>query len=700
MIGARAKFAWLARGTLLGLTFAAQVVWSDEPVRPLPVPESAGPLVSACSSHPLPTVTPPANTQSGGQCLLAPFWPQAKVDEQKPLGITYGSSVSIPPDFAAWWEARTVRPSHPSSLLVDIDSLLQNALVYSPFVRSVAAEPYIRDTVLAEESAAFDWETFFESAYDDFNDPVGNELTTGNNDSRFRDKNWRADGGIRRMNPLGGQIDLGQRLGAQKNNSRFLLPNPQGTARLELNYTHPILNGGGRAYNRSQIVLAQLDSDTSRDELVSDLQDHLLQVTIAYWDLYRARTRFLQRVMLLESALQIRTKLEGREQVDALYRQILRARSAVTNRESEIGRAAAEIDNAEAQLRALVNDPTLVQTAELIPLVKPFRSPVNVSMRDSLTTALTHRRDISQSIRAISAASVQLGVAKRDLLPRLDLLMSSYVAGLQDDASVFQAWSNQFSQGRPGFSVGFLWELPKGNRVAKARERRRILEIQRASSEFESTVNMSLTEVEIAVREVATTYSEMLGRYQAMLAARNETAYLMDRYELLPDVNDSAPLLLEDLLDAQERQADEEAAFVDAEVNYSISLIGLRKAMGTLLVADLGSCGPLQIDTGGASMAMDVENFEQPRPGQPSSIPSVEFPADGDGGRQPEFLVPPPAKTQPLPVFPLDLPQTNNPLRTGTTVDELPAPDAEQAVTIAGHRTREYPTVDADKVEW
>ena len=110
--------------------------------------------------------------------------------------------------------------------------------------------------------------------------------------------------------------------------------------------------------------------------------------------------------------------------------------------------------------------------------------------------------------------------------------------------------------------------------------------MQQATSQFENTVEVSLTEVEIAVREVATTYREMLGKYHAMLAAADETFYLSDRYALLPGINDSAVLLLEDLLDAQERQADEEAAFVDAQVSYSVSLIRLRKAMGTLLLTD------------------------------------------------------------------------------------------------------------------
>lgn len=54
----------------------------------------------------------------------------------------------------------------------------------------------------------------------------------------------------------------------------------------------------------------------------------------------------------------------------------------------------------------------------------------------------------------------------------------------------------------------------------------------------------------------------------------------------MPDPNESAVLLIEDLLDAQERLADEERALVRAQVAYALSWVQLRKAMGILLRFD------------------------------------------------------------------------------------------------------------------
>jgi hypothetical protein len=228
--------------------------------------------------------------------------------------------------------------------------------------------------------------------------------------------------------------------------------------------------------------------------------------------------------------------------------------------------------------------------------------------------------------------------------------------------------------------------------------------MQRASSEFESVVTTSLTEVEIAVREVLTTYNEMVGRYHAMLAATNETLYLWDRYEFLPDLNDSAPLLLEDLLDAQERQADEEAAFVDAEVNYAISLMDLRKAMGTLFSADLYGCSTPQLHTGQTSAYLDVSNPGQLPPAAQVELPTVpEQPFDGPASDEQEVVPPPSTPTaEPLPQFPLDLPSTDAgqegrsprvprtklPLVSGTKNDE------------GLFQAKSFSTVEPGKLKW
>jgi len=470
-------------------------------------------------------------------------------------------------------------------MAVDVTSLVQQALVHSPQVQVLQAEPEVQQQVVQFEQAAFDWRAFLDAEYDDLNDPVGNTLTTGNNSNRFENNLVNSTGGLKRKTESGGQFEASQKFGHQYNNSIFLLPNPQATSRMELSFRQPLLSRAGTVYNQNQIVLARINANLVGDETLQEIQNHLFSVAEVYWKLYRARAEFFQRQKLLASAQNVLNTLDGRNELDTIPRQILRARAAVARAESRMQRAVTDIRNAESQLRLLVNDPAMLNSGpiEFTPTEMPATIPSPTGLRESLQEALINRPDISQAIRQMRASGVRLGVSKSEMLPKLDFIVTTYVAGLQNRAQIADSFGNQFSQGRPGYTVGMEFEVPLGNRAAKARVEQRQWELRRAINGFRATVETSLTEVEIACREVDTSWRELLGKYEAMLAAQNEVRYLQDRFEVLPAVEESSMLLLENLLDGYERLADEESAFAQAQANYALSIIQLRRTTGMLM---------------------------------------------------------------------------------------------------------------------
>jgi outer membrane protein TolC len=496
-------------------------------------------------------------------------------------------NVVLPPDFTAWWDPLVQQQSGiaPRALPVEVSSLVQQALMHSPRVQVLQANPEVEYRVVKQEEAVFDWRAFLDAKYDDQNDPIGNELTTGNKSGRFVNQQTSGATGFKRRTGSGGVVEIAQKVGNQRNNSQYLIPNPQSTSRLELSFRQPLLNQAGTVYNQSQIVLARISANSADDETLEELQNHLFSVAEAYWKLYRARAEFFQRQKLLTSAQDVLSTLEARNQVDTIPRQLLRAKAAVARAESRMQRAVTDIRNSESQLRLLVNDPEMLNSGpiEFTPLETPSSIESPVGLRESLQTALVNRPDISRAIRQMRASSVRIGVSKQDLLPKLDLIVSSYVAGLESQALIAESIGNQFSQGRPGYAVGLEFEIPVSNRAAKAKMEQRQWELKRAINGFRAIVEASLTDVEIANREVETAYRELLGKYQAMEAARNEVAYLQDRFAVLPMVEESSMLLLGDLLDGYERVADEEASFAQAQINYALSIIQLRRATGVLM---------------------------------------------------------------------------------------------------------------------
>ena len=551
-------------------------------------PTSAFPSNSQTSLA-LPTVpkifTQPANQLPDHSSLTAAYANRAQLHlneaaEQNDLAS------KIPNGFRPWWTQSTSNSLglKSSPALVSLGSLIHRALSSSPHIQVAATAPHIRRAQLLEESAQFDWVTFLESRYDDQNDPIGNTLTTGDSSDRFTQQEWSGRGGVRRRNASGGELEVSQRLGTLENNSLFLIPPDQGNARLELNYTQPLLRGRGNAVNESLIVLADLDAKSASDEFLGSVRSHLTDLTETYWELVRSRSELLQRNKLLVEAEKILHQLQGRSEVDALDRQVFRAKAAVARRKAEIARSLTSIKNAESRIRLLVNDPEInnARGVELVPIDLPNLDFIPVPIADAISTALLNRTDISQAIRDVKATSIQLGIARNDLLPKLDLLVGTYVAGLDGDFDALNSWVNQFKDGRPGFNVGFEFEIPIGNRAAIARQERRQWEVNRAMHQFRAVVETGLTEVELAVREVQTAHKEMEGRYFAMTAAANETNFLADRWRTLPEIDDSVTLLLEDLLSSQERLADEEAAFAKAQFDYSFATVKLKQAIGTL----------------------------------------------------------------------------------------------------------------------
>ena len=526
-----------------------------------------------------------ANQSGCYQDLLSPY--DARVERYRAHDRVAGPNLqTIPTQFVPWWRNPMTEPfgREEAQLPISLDGLIQSALRNSPHIQVAATEPHIRQTTVFEESARFDWVSFLETNYGDKNDPIGNTLTTGDNADRFRQHEWSAKGGLRRRNTVGGEFELSQRLGYLDNNSRFLVPGDQGSSRLELNYRQPLLKGRGMAVNESLILLADIDFLSASDDFLENLQAQLVDVTETYWELVRARSEFLQRTNLLQSAEEILMELEGRAEVDAQDRQIFRAKAAVAKRRSEIARSLTSIKNAESRLRLLVNDPLLIDGAgmEFMPLDMPSHIQWPVELADAISTAIIHRPDISKAIRDVSAANVRLGVARNEILPKLDFLVGTYVAGLDGDSDAFNSWVRQFRDGRPGYNVGLEFELPIGNRVSQARQQRSQWESVRSLHQFRAVVETGLTEVEIAVREVKTTHKEIQGRYHAMVAADNETSFLVDRWQTLPGIDDSVTLLLEDLLDSQERLADEEAAYSLAQFDFAVATVRLKQAMGTL----------------------------------------------------------------------------------------------------------------------
>ncbi|MCA9211313.1 MAG: TolC family protein, partial [Planctomycetales bacterium] len=525
---------------------------------------------------------------------------------------------------------------------MNLEHLLANALEFSEQIRVFRDVPLIRETAIDEAAGDFDAQTFADTNMIDTNTPVGSLLTTGGA-SRFHDLNWSAGGGVKQKNSLGGQFEVSQRFGYQNNNSTYFTPTEQGTARLTLRYTQPLLNGAGRTYNTSLITLAKIDAHAGHAELSAKLQEHLLEVTRAYWALYQQRAIFLQKARLLERSVELQAELESRARLDAVSSQLASARAAVAQRRTDLIRARAAILNAESRIRALVNSPML-NSGEIVPVEPPNAVYQPVDLQQAQMEALQFRPEVDQAARRVEAAKWREYMAKAETKSQLNIVTEAYASGLRGDRDMAGSWVDQFSVGAPSYSAGLYYERPLNNTAAMARLRRRQLETRQSTAQMRAGAELMLWEVEVAAREVDTSWREMNAQFLAMQAAAEELAYREQRWRKLPGEQHDSASALEHLLDSQQRLTDAENRLAESQVVYSLSLLNLEKAKGTLLISEnitqermQAACLPT-LEHRKQGVSPDVLEESLPTP-----------PVDGPAANPHAPVVAPPAENLPAP---------------------------------------------------
>ena len=465
-----------------------------------------------------------------------------------------------------------------------LDNVVLGTLIYSPHVRVIADSAQVRRTGIVQQQAVFDPRTFMQTNFVNTSDPVGSLLTTGGA-NRFLDQNWNYTAGVKDRTASGAQIEATQRIGYQQNNSIYFVPDPQGTSKLALSLTQPLLNGAGRNYNNSLIVLAEIDATIARDQFRKDIQDVVFKVHQAYWTMYVQRAALVQKRRLHWQAKQILNELESRREIDVLSSQLVRANAAVAMREAATIRYGTEVQNAEAKLRAIVNDPALLVDVglELIPVQKPNYCLLEVDLVAALAEAVHNRPEVNQANRQMRAAAVRADVSKNEVLPVLNLLLGPTCTACMEKETSPPPTAINSASAAPRIRQDYTSRFPTATepRIRGLRQRR--LELRQAANQLQIITANLRAEVEIAAREVMTTYREMVSKYHSMAAYDAEVQLLTERWRLLPGDQQVAGVVLNDLLNAQERLADASFGFVTALADYNVALIDFKRTTGTLL---------------------------------------------------------------------------------------------------------------------
>lgn len=502
------------------------------------------------------------------------------------VASTAAETASVPADFAPWWQARVMSPMTKSANPIkdSIEGLYYRALTHSSQIKVFEDVPLIRETAILEAEGDFDPRLFMQGEYRNTDEPVGSTLRTGG-PRRFKEDEWNYTAGLRKKVVTGGEVEVSQRVVGQDNNSVFFQPDDQALTRLRLSFTQPLLRAGGINYNRSTVAISKVDHSIALDELQRQVESHLLEIAQAYWSLYLERSNLLIKRRLVARGRQLLDELQSRRGVDVLESQIAAARAALAQRQADAVRAGQAIRNAEARIVSLVNDPALSLAVdfELVPAFAPITQAQFPDIREASKHALYNRPEINQGMKQLRAGMIRAQISENELLPELDLIAGLELNGLKDDYAVGGSLRNQFDEGDGSYFVGLQFEMPIGNREAKARYQRRRLEVRQLTNQLRTTINTMLLETQVSVREVHTAQREAGARYQSMIAAAAELDALEQRRAVSVGTGEAASSYIDRLLTAQESLADAETAFATSELTHSLALVNLDRAMGVLM---------------------------------------------------------------------------------------------------------------------
>ncbi len=466
---------------------------------------------------------------------------------------------------------------------VPLRDLWAASLVYSPQIRVFSDLPLIRLTGIQEAKGFFDPRLYAEGSYADRDDPVGSTLTTEESD-RFYETERLFHAGIDSKLVTGTEVYIRQEFNRVGNNSEFTIPNPQWKSRSVAGVVQPLLRGAGTGYNKGLMAVAGLDAEIAQLEFERQVQAHLVEISRSYWSLYMARGMSAAKRRGVEGAESILSELESRGGLDARQLEIQRARAYASERRASLLRSETAVLNATERLKTLVNEPNLMAKDELemVPSDLPELSYSPPAMKQALLVALENRSEILQAYKQLESSVIRRELSARERLPALNAFAEAYLSGLSDE-EYEEAWDDQLEHG-PGYLVGVRFEMPLGNRSARAVNERRRLEQRQLESQLQTTMETVLLDMRISLREVETSFREVKATYDSVLAAREDLGSLESRKKanLLGERGDAVTDLTL-ILSAQERLMNAEESFLRAVATYNVSLDSLARAKGTLL---------------------------------------------------------------------------------------------------------------------
>jgi len=441
---------------------------------------------------------------------------------------------------------------------VTLQATVQQALKNNLSLKVGAYQPAVAQTDILSARSQFDPILFADHTWSATPEPLG----TGFLDIATR-RQKKAGVGFRHQLPVGWSYTVEYR----NDYDKYALDRNQKLATSEnnvfLSLVVPFLRGAGSHVNRAGIDIANLAYQSSLEAFEQSALDLAFEVEQAYWALVQAKLVLEIRKRAVENSKEFLELLKQEiEYGKAAPYQAFEAQQNVSGRERDLEEGAQEVVLAEQALSRLMGiDPG---TSRIIPTQMPTEElPQELpDLETAVVEAVEARPVVEQVDLSLEVLKHQLVVAENDLLPSFNAIGEHRAGDL--DVSPY-SWS-----------VGLEFEIPLGNREARARRDRLKVSMSQtmaARKDLEQRVRLEVAQAlgtfEIAIRRVNA------AREASVMAAKRVEAELT-RFRV-----GFTPSHLVIFSQQQQIVTDEDEAV--SLVNLELARSAYRRAMGTAL---------------------------------------------------------------------------------------------------------------------
>ena len=363
----------------------------------------------------------------------------------------------------------------------------------------------------------------------------------------------------------------------------------------EAEFRHPLLRGGGIAFNRIAgpnagpgsyrgIIIARINTDIALADFEANVRDFVRTVYNTYWQLYFAYQDLDAKRAGLEAARESWRTAKVRFEsgaADAVDKAVAEKQYFSFDRQVQNALSGADggvgVLTTERNLRLLMG--TAMNDGELLrPSDEPTRAETVFDWYESLCHGLSRRVEIRRQKWNVKANEYQLLAARNQLLPQLDLLGQYRWRGFESNLLGHgnSAYDNLLSGDLQGWQAGLQMSTPIGNRIGHIAVRDAELQLARNRALLKE-------QQKYLVKDLSDAFGELSRTYEGTRTLANELTASIDQARLRQDRYEAGTEILQFLVQAQSDVATTRSQLVSSLVNYNIAIADLHYERGTLL---------------------------------------------------------------------------------------------------------------------